>query len=236
MPAAQLKCEFSLSHYFETLYEYIRAGYVIIPDAKVSRHVHLRHDVDLSLDYAVQLAREEQKRDISATYYIMLHSPLYNAFSPEGMDQIKEIHNLGHKIGLHVDSRCYLPNDFDTLSLIAGTNEMITDWRRHLVNVTPELDRPEPRPEGYKYISDSAMNFREGCFCQQIGKYDKMEILIHPEWWTVSQAGKRTKFEIMEDLKAEAKGNVSDCFREFRDLVIDYEQTINLHTKPPQHT
>ena len=37
-----------------------------------------------------------------------------------------------------------------------------------------------------------------------------------------SPAGKRNKFEIIEDLKQEAKGNVSDNFRQFRELVEEY--------------
>lgn len=216
-------CGFNLEHYFKTLYDYIDAGYVILPDAKVRRHIHLRHDVDLSLSYALELAKEEQKRDISATYYIMLHSNLYNANSSEGMEQIRDIHRLGHKIGLHVDTRCHLPNDFQTLSLIVG--ERVGDWRKHLSNLTPDL-KPEPRPEGYKYLSDSGMNFREGCFCQHVGKYDKLEILIHPEWWTVSPTGRRTRFEIIEDTKEEAKGTLVQDFAGFRDMVQEYMQVI----------
>lgn len=219
-----MECNFSLNHYFKTLYDYINAGYVILPDAKVRRHIHLRHDVDLSLSYALELAKEEQKRDIFSTYYIMLHSDLYNATSPEGIDQIQEIHRLGHKIGLHLDTRCHLSNDFHTLSIIVG--ERVTDWRRHLVNITPEFTIPEPRPINYKFLSDSGMNWREGCFCQHIGKYDKMEILIHPEWHIVSPSAKRDRFEIIEDIKAETKGTVSQSFGEFRDIVQTYIQEI----------
>jgi len=220
-----VECNFSLDHYFKTLYDYINAGYIVLPESKTRRHIHLRHDVDLSLDYALQLAREEQKRDISATYYVMLHSELYSALSPRGMSQIRDIHRLGHKIGLHIDTRCHLPNDFQTISLIVG--ERCTDFRRHLVNITPEFVVPEPRGREYKYFSDSAMNWREGCFCNHIGEYDKMEILTHAEWWIVSPTAKRNKWEIMEDLKQEAKGNISDCFSQFRGLVEQYTQTIS---------
>jgi len=217
-------CSFTLKHYFKTLYDYINAGYVILPDAKVRRHIHLRHDVDLSLSYALELAKEEQKRDISATYYIMLHSSLYNATSPEGIQQIRDIRNLGHKIGLHIDTRYHLENDFHTLSLIVG--ERVSDWRKHLSNLTPEFIIPEPRPKNYKYLSDSGMNWREKCFCQHIGKWDKMEILIHPEWWTISPVGKRSRFEIIEDVKEETKGTLTQGFRGFRDMVQEYMQVV----------
>ena len=219
-----MECNFSLKHYFKTLYDYINAGYVIIPDAKVRRHIHLRHDVDLSLSYALDLAREEQKRDISATYYIMLHSSLYNATSPEGMEQIRDIRNLGHKIGLHIDTRYHLENDFHTLSLIVG--ERVSDWRKHLSNLTPEFIIPEPRPKNYKYLSDSGMNWREKCFCQQIGKYDKMEILIHPLWWCVSPNGKMDRWQIMEQIKQESKTNLAGSFNQFRDMVSEYIQQV----------
>jgi len=226
----QQQCNFSLTHYIDTLLKYKEAGYIFGKD------ILLRHDVDLSLEYALELAKQEYKHDIKATYYIMLHSSLYNAQSPEGMKIIREIHRLGGKIGLHIDTRYHLENDFDTLSLILG--EPVRDWRRHLVNITPEFKTPEPRPEGYKYISDSAMNWREGCFCQHIGKHDKMEILIHAEWWTVSPAGKRNKFEIMEDIAQEARGTLGNSFHNFRDLVMEYEQTqtLNIHTKSSQHS
>ena len=220
-----MECSFSLKHYFKTLDDYINAGYLILPDSKVKRHIHLRHDVDLSLSYALELAKEEQKRDIASTYYIMLHSNLYNAQSPESLEAIREIHRLGHKIGLHIDTRCHLENDFHTLSLIVG--ERVGDWRKHLSNLTPEFIVPEPRPNNYKYISDSGMTVREGCFCQQVGKYDKMEILIHPEWWTVSPTAKRTNFEILEDIKEEAKGTLVQGFREFREVLNQY--VISLH-------
>ena len=64
----------------------------------------------------------------------------------------------------------------------------------------------------YKYMSDSGMHWREGCWCNHIDKYDKMEILIHPEWTMTSPAGKRNKFEIIEDLKEEAKGSLVQGF------------------------
>ena len=34
-----------------------------------------------------------------------------------------------------------------------------------------------------KYISDSRANWRDGCMCKNIGKFDKLCILTHPFWW-----------------------------------------------------
>jgi hypothetical protein len=114
--------------------------------------------------------------------------------------------------------------------------ERVTDWRRHLVNVTPEFTIPEPRPKNYKYISDSGMNWRESCFCNHIGKWDKMEILTHPEWWAVSPTAKRDKWEIMNDVKEEAKGGLAKSFLDFRNLVEQYEQSNTVYSKSSKHS
>ena len=210
-----MECNFSLKHYLETLLKYRDAGYVF------GRDILLRHDVDLSLDVALELAKQEYKHDIKATYYIMLHSSLYNAQSPEGMKQIREIFNLNHTIGLHIDTRYYLPNDFDTLSFIVGGR--VIDWRKHLSNLTPEFGIPEPRPKGYKYISDSGMNWREGCFCQHIGEYPKMEILTHPIWWITDF---QNRFNKIRDAGRVAKNNLGKSFLDFETMVQEYIQTI----------
>jgi hypothetical protein len=34
-----------------------------------------------------------------------------------------------------------------------------------------------------KYISDSGQYWREGCMCHHVGVDDRMQILVHPEWW-----------------------------------------------------
>ena len=54
-----------------------------------------------------------------------------------------------------------------------------------------------------------------------------MQILIHPEWTMARPAGKRSKFEILEDLKEEAKGTVVQGFRQFREVLSEYILTLD---------
>tara|TARA_B100000427_G_scaffold240543_1_gene203431 strand:- start:10033 stop:10722 length:690 start_codon:yes stop_codon:yes gene_type:complete len=68
-----------------------------------SRVVHLRHDVDFSVDSALNLAYIERKEEILSTYFFMLSSNTYNVFSKKNSDQIREIMHMGHKISLHFD-------------------------------------------------------------------------------------------------------------------------------------
>lgn len=227
-----MDCKFSTKHYLETINLYQDNGYKITPvgdffhGRTYDKQILLRHDVDLSLDYSLDMALLEKDNDIHATYFILLGSSLYNTLSPEGRESIKTIRQAGHEIGLHVDSRYYLgQSEFFMLSQIAETT--VTTWCRHLVNVTPPLDIPRDASKiPYKYLSDSGMHWREGCWCNHINKYDKMQILIHPEWTMTSPAAKRNKFEILEDIKEESKGTLVHGFREFREVLSEYVQTV----------
>ena len=44
----------------------------------------------------------------------------------------------------------------------------------------PIGEKARPR---WKYLSDSARRWREGCVCEWLGKVDRLEVLIHPVWW-----------------------------------------------------
>jgi hypothetical protein len=231
-----LSCNFGIAHYFETIDAYHDAGYSITPvsdyfQAHISeRHLLLRHDVDLSLDYALELALLEKDNDTRATYYILLHGGLYDALGDRGTETIREIKKAGHEIGLHIDTRHYLGQvEFSILSAIAQCD--VTSWCQHLITITPHLSMPRDAAFiPYKYLSDSAMNWREGCFCNHINKHDKMQILVHPEWHTVSPNGQRNRWEILEALEEAAKGNLAASFRGFRDLMKLYEQTSIIHS------
>lgn len=64
-----------------------------------------RHDVDVSLEAAVRLARFAHLAGVSATFYVMATSEWYNPFAPAAESQLNEIHDLGHRLGVHVDYR-----------------------------------------------------------------------------------------------------------------------------------
>src|SRR5262249_40671036 len=74
----------------------------------------------------------------------------------------------------------------------------------HCVNTYDRKDM-----EGFHYLSDSCMVWKEGCpsiFFQQ-QKALRLQLLIHPEWWTPDPLSLREKwlrmlqnnFEVMEE-------------------------------------
>jgi hypothetical protein len=63
----------------------------------------LRHDVDYSPAAALELAREEARRGINSTYFLLLNGLHYNMLSPEHATLGAELAAMGHEVGLHYD-------------------------------------------------------------------------------------------------------------------------------------
>lgn len=199
------ECNFSYKHYFEVL-EHARTKYRIgtvkeFPKLKNKKqYIVLRHDVDLSPDIALRMAEAEAKRNLYATYFILLHSPYYNALSEHNITVIKKISELGHEIGLHYDTTFFkdskskimkqISTELDILSDII--NKKVISIVQHNTSVTPGLKKTisgfvDPMQSEISrdtlYISDSIQNWRRGCMCNHIDKDDKLQILVHPIWW-----------------------------------------------------
>ena len=96
-------CNFSFDHYFEVL-DYAKKSFHIGPIKdfyklqKKNKFLVVRHDVDFSLDKALEMAELEAKQNISATYFILLHSQYYNALSEQNIKKIKKFIKLEHEI------------------------------------------------------------------------------------------------------------------------------------------
>jgi hypothetical protein len=65
--------------------------------------VFWRHDVDVSLTAAVQMARFAKLAGARCTFCVMARSEFYNPFSAQGERALLEIKENGHKLAAHVD-------------------------------------------------------------------------------------------------------------------------------------
>lgn len=62
----------------------------------------LRHDIEFSIDRALQMARiEHDDLNVHSTYTVQLRNNTYNALSQKNIEAIQEIESMGHYIGLH---------------------------------------------------------------------------------------------------------------------------------------
>lgn len=79
-------------------------------DALGNGDVVIRHDVDLSLEAALAMARIEAERDVQATYCVLVTSPLYNVLDAKWREHVDTIESLGHDVELHFSTHEYWRN------------------------------------------------------------------------------------------------------------------------------
>ena len=63
-----------------------------------------RHDVDMSPQSALAMAKIEHDEGVCATYYFLVRSDFYNVFEPAVVTIIHSIRAMGHEVGLHFDA------------------------------------------------------------------------------------------------------------------------------------
>src|SRR4051812_26225051 len=94
--------DFTEEHYRELLrlagekYEFVS----FTDTQRAGRTVLWRHDIDMSPQRALALARMEAEEEVAATYLVLLHSEFYNALESSVVDVLRRIVDLGHHLGL----------------------------------------------------------------------------------------------------------------------------------------
>jgi len=169
----------------------------------------LRHDVDLSVAAAVEMARVEAEMDVSATYFLLAGSPLYNLLDRETREQVREIEALGHEVGLHFSTHTYWPSerrpsDRALAARVRAEQEVLDAVARDPVDtvsfhVPPEWLLGESikgvastyAPAVFSevgYIADSGQRWRER---SPLGDDlpGRLQVLAHPGLWGEEDAG-----------------------------------------------
>jgi hypothetical protein len=184
-----VSCSFDLEHYRELLEAAWAGGYRFarFGEGPEEGDLFLRHDVDLSLAAAVEMAELEAEVGVQATYLLMTESVFYNLASEEGIAATERLRELGHPVGLHA----VYPNvELD------GRFDPVISWH----NPRPEFMSEEipgasnaygPRYFALEtYRSDSNQHWRAGCPHDELraGAFPWLQILIHPEIWVYEGA------------------------------------------------
>ena len=142
----------------------------------------LRHDVDLSLDAALAMARLEAERDVHATYFLMTRSIFYNLASAEGERALAELRSLGHAIGHHaVHPHVDLDERFD--AVLAWHNPEPEYMREPVDGAANVMAEPWFDPGHYR--SDSNQHWRSGSPLDGLRRREPewLQLLVHPEIW-----------------------------------------------------
>ena len=208
--------------------------------------VILRHDVDFDLHKAVEMAEFENKHSVKSTYFVLISSDFYNAFSKDCSDCINSIMDYGHEIGLHFDEVRY-PEASGNLDVISDLilEECYTLQKIvHKPISTVSMHRPsrfllesdliipgvvnsysKEFFNGFKYLSDSRRRWREEpervitCNC-----FNRLHILTHSFWYNNQESDLRSSiFKYIADSKYKTYNNFNNNITNFESILLKKE-------------
>lgn len=212
--------EFSLEGYSELLSTFKDRGYLFCRFAKIDSclaseqpFVILRHDIDISLRPALEIARLEYEHKVQATYFVWLSSPFYNLLNRLNAEIVHQIHAYGHQIALHVDLASYHGNCAEALQEIAILSKFYPyiDTRIASLHSPGDLNqipiaayRPLYNVYGHAlkgdvaYISDSAGRwlYTHPLASEAFSSGKPIQLLTHPIWWFQDGESARKKLEL----------------------------------------
>lgn len=231
------KLNFSLSGYQEMLQRFIDADYEFVNYETVKsncKHVINRHDIDFSIDYALQISKIEKKLEIKSIYFLLIRSEFYNIFSKKSIDLIAEILENGHDIGLHFDMSLYgndisniddyVANECQILTNLTGKEVNVVSFHRPIDtllgmsdNVGGKIHTYQPRFfDDIGYCSDSRGEWKYGNPFQHDSFSNSLaiQLLTHPIWWLLNQGSPKNKLDFFlterfNFLKQEIRSNSS---------------------------
>jgi hypothetical protein len=173
-----------MEHYRELLRAATRGDYrfAFFEDEPREGDLLLRHDVDLSLESAVAMARVEAELGALSTYFLMTDGVFYNLSSSVGRAAVATLRGLGHRVGLHaVYPRADLDDRFD--HIVAWHNPDPVYMSAPINGAVNVMGEPYFDPANYR--SESNQNWRGGCPHDELaaGAFPWLQLLIHPEIW-----------------------------------------------------
>ena len=174
-----------------------------------------RHDMDISLNRGLSLAKIENAEGVKATYFLNPHSEFYNIAELSQCKIIQDIILNGHDIGLHFDAAFYnvksekdldvfISQEANYLYALFGVKPTAFSFHNP---VTTHLDCEEDYygglmncyskrfKEEVPYCSDSNgyWRFRRLYDVLKEGKDYCLQVLTHPGWWQDKPISPRQK-------------------------------------------
>lgn len=223
------------------------ANYSIIPFKECEtiqdkKFIILRHDIDFSLQFALELAKLEAELGIFSTYFTRARNEFYDPFSEQGKAIVREIFELGHEIGFHWDSRDYSSDADegkkkfleDKEKIEAVINKKIISVSQHNPSSTPLIDvSPFVKIDAYDkmfsnhdliYVSESLAAWRQYTPLDLIKKEKNFHFLAHPLWWIAEGNTMKEKLEFFAGMNESLKEEVSRFHDEAKEMLEHREE------------
>jgi len=166
------------------------------------RYIALRHDIDFAPGYSLEMAELEHAAGVRSSFFVLVDGQFYNPLQSEVVRQIRQIHSLGHEVGLHFAVSTAVEADIgkevafrlNLLSAIAGVT--VRSFSQHdpvnagfvAIALPPEhhacVDvRQVIHDKDLLYVSDSAMMWRRYTFETALDERRNLCLLAHPHSW-----------------------------------------------------
>lgn len=202
---------FTLTGYRELIQGLLERGYETVSFDAVRReaqHLIVRHDVDMCLQRAVELAKLEQSLGVQSSYFVLVRTEMYSVTSSKSRDALRELGTLGREVGLHFDA-AGLGESPEALDTACAADCSLLESLIGLPVRTVSFHRPTPSLQGWPkpiagrthayeprffreigYCSDSEGRFRFGHPLDHEAVLAKraLQLVTHPIWWVASSS------------------------------------------------
>jgi len=203
-----------------------------------SRYIALRHDIDFEPAYSLDMAELEHAVGVVSTFHVLVDGQFYNVLDRTIIRQIREIHSLGHEVGLHFATGSTLHADLGEevafrlkiLSDLLGAH--VHSFSQHdVVNAgvaTVELPRGHEacvnalqaiQEHDLLYVSDSAKMWRRYTFDTALDQERNLCLLAHPHSWLHPQDD---YVALIRDFESREVQRITDRFDAFVDALTGY--------------
>jgi hypothetical protein len=184
---------------------------------KQKNFVLKRHDVDFTLENALDLAIIESELGVTSTYFLMLHCEFYNLLEKKNIEIVKKISNMGHEIGLHFDAQFYdISDDEDLNDKISLEKRVLENFLEIKIEVFSFHNTTPFTMSCQNYSYGNLINTYSSYFQENLGycsdsngywRFNRMidfikennnkslQILTHPVWWTKEIDSPKLKIE-----------------------------------------
>jgi hypothetical protein len=211
---------FSLEGYCELLSAFKDTGYSFCEFEEIDYRLGeeqpfllLRHDIDISLRPALEIAHIEYELGVQATYFVLLRSPFYNLLSRPNADIMLQIHRYGHQLALHVDLAAYDGDYARALTEVDILSKFYPYINTQLASLHSPYSLDQIPIESYRqlhnvygpalrsdiaYISDSTGRWLYGhpLNSEAFSRQKPIQLLTHPIWWSQDGETATKKLEI----------------------------------------
>ena len=205
IPSSAVPHEFTPAGYGAMIEALLTRGYGVTGFAEARperRHLILRHDIDVSIEAALEMAQVEARLGVSSSYFVLLRSPLYNPLDPDNLDALCRLRALGHAIGLHLDAALYdgaaldeaAARECGILEAMLAQPVTLISFHRPAPALLGRAGKIAGRVHAYQprffremgYCSDSGGAWRHGAPLDHpaVGAGRGLQLLTHPVWWT----------------------------------------------------